>query len=311
MIKLGLVTAILPDLSLKQIGDFGSEIGLEGVEVMTWPSDSPKTHKYCSVQHIDVDADVSKTKDDLAYLESKGVIVSSMGIYSNKPNPLVEGGEPFINHIKKMMKLAPQIGLNTITGFCGRDWTKSVDENWPKFVSVFSDIMNEADNHGVKFGLENCPMFFTGDEWPGGTNLASTPAIWRRMFNDIKSENLGLNYDPSHMVWQHMDYIKPIREFKDRIFHVHIKDTYIDEDKLNDVGIMATPLEYHVPKLPGLGQVDWGRFVAVLTDVGYEGYACIEVEDPSFQEDLNSRKIAINQSLQYMRLFARNQFVGE
>jgi sugar phosphate isomerase/epimerase len=307
MIQIGLVSAILPDLSLRQIGDFGGEIGLECVEAMTWPADSPKTHKYCSVQHVDVDAPVSKIKDDIAYIESRGVKLSSIGIYSNKPNLLTEGNEPFIRHVKKMMELAPQIGLTMVTGFAGRDWTKSVEANWPTLIEVFNELMAVADANGVKFGLENCPMFFSKDEWPGGTNIATSPRIWRRLFNDVKSPNLGLNYDPSHMVWQHMDYIKPIKEFKDRIFHVHIKDTYIDEDKLNDVGIMATPLEYHVPKLPGLGSIDWGKFFAVLTDVGYEGPACIEVEDPAFQEDLQSRKIAINQSLQYVRQFMLNR----
>ncbi len=146
-------------------------------------------------------------------------------------------------------------------------------------------------------------MLFTKDEWPGGKNLAHCPTVWRRMFEEIPSKNLGLNYDPSHMVWQHMDYIKPLLEFADRIFHVHAKDVRIEYDRLDSVGIMATPLEYHKPKLPGLGDVDWGRFISVLGDVGYNGPVCIEVEDRAYEKTLETRKDALRQSATFLRQF--------
>jgi sugar phosphate isomerase/epimerase len=160
-----------------------------------------------------------------------------------------------------------------------------------------------AEKRGVKIGIENCPMFFTDDEWPGGKNLASSPAIWRRMFEEIPSDNFGLNYDPSHLVWQFIDYIKPIYEFKDRIFHVHIKDAKVLRDKLNDVGILATPLSFHRPKLPGLGDVDWGKFFSALTDIGYDGAACLEVEDRSYEGSLQMRKRSLIQSREYLKQF--------
>ena len=94
-----------------------------------------------------------------------------------------------------------------------------------------------------------------------------------------------------------------IREFKDRLFHVHIKDAKILTDRLDDVGILATPLEYHVPKLPGLGDVDWGRFFSALTDIRYSGSACIEVEDRAFEDSLESRKASLRQSRNYVRQF--------
>ena len=98
------------------------------------------------------------------------------------------------------------------------------------------------------------------------------------------------------MVWQQMDYLKPLREFKDRIFHVHAKDVRLDRDRLNDVGILATPLEYHTPKLPGLGDVNWGRFFSVLSDIGYAGPVCVEVEDRAYEDSLETRKSALRQS---------------
>ena len=146
-------------------------------------------------------------------------------------------------------------------------------------------------------------MFFTDDEWPGGKNLAFCPAIWRRMFAEIPSESFGLNYDPSHLVWQRIDYVKPLEEFSDLIFHVHAKDARLDHARLDDVGILATPLEYHTPKLPGLGDVDWSRFFSVLSDTGYDGPVCIEVEDQAYEGSLESRKASLRQSARFLRQF--------
>ena len=174
--------------------------------------------------------------------------------------------------------------------FIGRDWTKSVDDNWPRFLATWKPLVQFAQDQGVRIGIENCPMLFSPDEWPGGKNLATSPAIWRRMFADIPQANFGLNYDPSHMVWQHMDYLAPLREFKDRLFHVHAKDVRIDTHKLNDVGILALPPQYHTPKLPGMGEVNWGMFCSVLGDTGYRGPVCVEVEDRAFEESLERRK---------------------
>ena len=160
-----------------------------------------------------------------------------------------------------------------------------------------------AKEHQVKIGIENCPMFFTDDEWPGGKNLATSPKIWRRLFADLNSDHIGLNYDPSHMVWQQMDYLAPLREFSDRLHHVHAKDVRIDREKLNDVGILANPLEYHTPKLPGLGEIDWGMFCSVLGDTDYDGPVCIEVEDRAYESSLQRRQYSLAQSGRFLRNF--------
>ena len=178
-----------------------------------------------------------------------------------------------------------------------------MDDNWPRFLEVWQPLVRFAEEHGVRIGIENCPMFFTADEWPGGKNLAVSPAIWRRMFGDIPSPHFGLNFDPSHLVWQQMDYLRPLREFRERLFHVHAKDVRIDRDRLDDVGILAAPLEYHTPKLPGLGDVDWGHFFSMLNEVGYRGPVCVEVEDRAFEDSLESRQAALRQSLTYLRNF--------
>ena len=202
-----------------------------------------------------------------------------------------------------IIRAAPLLGVETVNTFVGRDWTKSVDANWPRFLEVWRPLIALAEDRGVRIGIENCPMSFTEDEWPGGKNLATSPAIWRRMFEDIPSQSFGLNYDPSHMIWQHMDYLSPLREFSDRLFHIHAKDVRIDTDRLNDVGIMASPNEYHTPKLPGLGDVDWGRFFSVLTDTGYAGPVCVEVEDRAYEGPLERRHASLRQSHAFLKAF--------
>jgi sugar phosphate isomerase/epimerase len=123
------------------------------------------------------------------------------------------------------------------------------------------------------------------------------------MFDQIPSASFGLNYDPSHLVWQQMDYIKPLWTFADRLFHVHAKDVRVDRARLDEVGVLATPLSFHTPKLPGLGEINWGRFISVLTDVGYDGPVCIEVEDRVYEGALERRKDALRQSSRYLRQF--------
>jgi sugar phosphate isomerase/epimerase len=121
------------------------------------------------------------------------------------------------------------------------------------------------------------------------------------MFEAIPSDHFGLNYDPSHLVWQHVDYVAPLSEFAKRIFHVHAKDARIDRRQLNDLGILATPNQMHVPKLPGLGEVDWGHFVSQLNQIGYQGPVCVEVEDRAFEGSLSIRRAALQQSCNFLR----------
>jgi sugar phosphate isomerase/epimerase len=235
-----------------------------------------------------------------------GVEISGLGYYPNPLTPDPQEAVLFVDHIKKVIEASRLLGIKQMNTFVGRDWTKSVDDNWPRFLETWKPIVKFAEDRGVRIGIENCPMLFTYDEWPGGKNLATTPAIWRRMFDDIPSAHFGLNYDPSHMVWQQMDYLAPLRDFKDRIFHVHAKDVRIDRERLNNVGIMATPVEFHTPKLPGMGEVDWGRLCSILTDTGYRGAVCVEVEDRAFEGSLDDRKASLRQS----RVFLRNFIPG-
>jgi len=301
--KLGFVSAILSDLSLEEVVRFASEEGFACVELMCWPKGKAE-RRYAGVTHIDVvdfgKADAQKINE---LMDSAGVQISSLGYYPNSLTPDPKEAKVYTDHLKKVIRASRLLGVGLITTFIGRDWTKSVDDNWPQFRKVWKPLVKFAGDRGIKIAIENCPMLFTKDEWPGGKNLAHSPAVWQRMFEEIDGENFGLNYDPSHLVWQHIDYIKPLREFNNRIFHVHAKDARLDKDRLDRVGILATPLEYHSPKLPGLGDVNWGRFLSVLGDTGYKGPVCIEVEDRAYEASLESRKAALRQSERYLRQY--------
>ncbi|MCL6431441.1 MAG: sugar phosphate isomerase/epimerase [Anaerolineae bacterium] len=301
--QLGFVSAILPDLSLEEVLEFASRQGFACVELMCWPRGKAE-RRYAGVTHIDVDAlgdDEAQRVQEL--VARTGVAISGLGYYPNPLAPDPQEAATYVEHIKKVIRAARRLGVGLVNTFIGRDWTRSVEENWPHFRETWKPLVAFAEEQGVRIGIENCPMLFTRDEWPGGKNLATTPAIWRRIFEEIPSPNLGLNYDPSHLVWQRIDYVRPLKEFAGRIFHIHAKDARVDQERLNEVGILATPLEYHTPKLPGLGDVDWGRFFSVLTDLGYQGPVCIEVEDRAYEGSLASRQAALVQSARFLRQF--------
>ncbi len=303
MIRLGFVSAILGELDFEEVVSFAAEAGYSCVEMMCWPKAAAE-RRYAGVTHVDADAlGAAEVKRIKGILAEKKVSISGLGYYPNPLDPDKRKAEFFQEHLKKVIAAAARLEVGVVNTFIGRDPGKDVEENFALFASVWPGIVAFAEKNGVKLCIENCPMYFTRDEWPSGKNLAHTPSMWRRMFAEIPSKSFGLNYDPSHLVWQLIDCVKPLYEFKDRIFHAHLKDAKILKDRLDDVGILALPLEFHAPKLPGLGDVDWGRFVSALTDIGYDGPACVEVEDRSFEGSLENRKTALLLSRNFMRQF--------
>ena len=236
-------------------------------------------------------------------IAAAGSEMSNSCVIPNTMDADLEKRAANVEHLKKVIRASHKLGVNLVTTFIGRDQTKNVEENLELVKEVWPPIIAEAEKYGVKIGIENCPMLFGPDQWPGGQNLMTTPANWRKVFEILPSDNLGINYDPSHFVWQMIDYIKPIYEFKDKIFHVHFKDIKLYQDKLDQVGVMAYPLEFMAPKLPGLGDVDWGRYVSALTDIGYDGPVCIEVEDRAFEGSREKILDSLRLSKKYMENF--------
>ena len=301
--KLGVVSAIFDQSSFEEMIDLVAENGLDCVEVACWPQGKAE-RRYAGVSHIDTETlTPEKAKEILAYCQEKDVEISALAYYPNPLDENLQKRETAIKHLYSLIDASKLLDVNLVTTFVGRMPSKTVSENLHEAAKVWQPIVKYAEEQQVRIGIENCPMLFTEDEWPGGQNLMTSPSNWRKLFELIDSDYFGINYDQSNFIWQQIDYIKPLYEFKEKIFHVHYKDIKVYPDKLADVGVLATPLEYMSPKLPGLGDVDWGKYVSALTDIGFDGYTCIEVEDKAFEKNYEDVKKSVTLSTRYLRNF--------
>ncbi len=303
--KLGFVSSILDGWGFEEMLDVASKMGFSCVEVACWPQGKAE-RRYAGVSHIDVERVI---EDDiyaqhiLSYSKERNVKISALAFYPNILDGNPEKQKTAIEHLKKVILAADRLGVNMVTTFIGRDQTKNVEENLKLVEEIWPSLLKLAEERDVRIAIENCPMLFGADQWPGGQNLMTTPVVWKKIFEILASEHLGLNYDPSHFVWQMMDYVAPLYEFKDKIFHVHFKDIKLYPEKLKQVGTMAYPLEYMTPKLPGLGDVDWSKYISALRDIGYDGYTCIEVEDKAFEGSREKILDSLKLSKRYIEQF--------
>lgn len=303
--KLGFVSAILDGYSYEDMMAQAKKIGYECVEVACWP-EAKAERRYAGVSHINCEkvlADESYAGHVLDVAKDNGVEISSLAFYPNTLDPDLKKRHDNVEHLMNVIRASHRLGINMVTTFIGRDQNRNFEDNLMIVKEVWPDILDLAKELGVKVAIENCPMLFGPDQWPGGQNLMTTPHNWKKIFEILDYDNLGINYDPSHFVWQMIDYVEPVYEFKDKIFHVHFKDLKLLKSKLNQVGILAYPLDFMAPKLPGLGDVNFSRFVSALTDIGYNGYACVEVEDRSFEDTPQRILDSLTLSYRYMKNF--------
>lgn len=298
--QLGFVSAIFGDLSFEEVLKHAADIGYDCVEVMCWPPGGPD-RKHGGVMHLDVTEFTQAQADDTnALCEKYGVSISALGYYSIPLSAEADQAEAACAHLPKVIDAAALLGLSNVNAFIGANHTLPLEENLQKFAEVWPDFIKHAESKNIRIGIENCPMLFA-NTWPFGLNLARTPAIWRRMFETIPSDHFGLNYDPSHLRMQLIDPIEPIKEFGPKIFHTHAKDMRVDVDRLNDVGSLVPPMERSTAKIPGLGDIDWGKWIGALTDAGYDGPVCVEVEDEAFEGSVERRVKSLQISYNVLR----------
>ena len=282
--KLGLLTAAFPRLSLEKTASWASANGYEMLEVACWPAGGGERRRYAGVAHIDVERlDPGKVRD---VLDRHGLEISSLAYYPNNLHPDAAERRAANTHLRKVIDAASALGVPTVGTFAGRDKTKNVPDNLREFRKVWPRLVDHAERRGVNVAIENCPMIFSWDEWPGGTNLAATPALWDELFTIVPSERFGLNLDPSHLVWLQIDYERVVRDYAARILHVHAKDMEVDRDGLYRNGVLSLGMGWQIPRLPGLGEVRWDRFLSQLYKVGYDGVVSVEHEDRAFEGSL-------------------------
>jgi sugar phosphate isomerase/epimerase len=281
--KLGLMTAAFPDRSLAEVAAWAGANGFEMLEIACWPVGRAE-RRYAGVSHIDVAGlDDAGAADVRRLIDSHGLEISSLGYYPNPLHADLGHRAEVIAHLRTVIVAAQRLGVGIVGTFAGRDRTRTVEENLEEFGRVWPEIVGFAGERGVQVAIENCPMIFSNDEWPGGNNLAISPAVWREMFRIIPDENFGLNIDPSHLVWQMIDIGRAVREFGPRILHAHAKDLRIDREGLYERGVLSLGMGWQIPVLPGFGEVDWPRFIGALYEVGYDHVLSIEHEDRSFE----------------------------
>ena len=282
--RLGLMSAALPQMSLEQLAMWTSANGFDMLELACWPV-SKAERRYAGVTHIDVTTlTKAKASSIRSLMRKHGLEISSLGYYPNPLHPDASHRAMVIEHLKQVIVAAQMIDVPIVGTFVGRDKDKTLEANFDAFAEVWPPIIKFAADHSVKIAIENCPMIFTSDEWPGGNNLAISPSVWRKMFEIIPDANFGLNLDPSHLLWQMIDTERAVHDFKDRIFHVHAKDMQVNREGLYQRGVMSAGMGWQIPRLPGLGEVNWPRFIAALYAAGYDYVLSIEHEDRAFEQ---------------------------
>ena len=228
--KLGLLTAAFPDLTLDEVAGWAAGNGFETLELACWPSGGGERRRYAGVTHVDVDA--FDPDDVRATLDRHGLGISALAYYPNNLHPDDAHREEVNGHLRKVIDAAQRLGVDTVGTFVGNDKDRPLPENLDRFRQIWPPLVAHAGERGVRIAIENCPMIFSWDEWPGGNNLAWSPAIWDEMFAAIPDANFGLNLDPSHLVWLMIDYERAVYDYADRIFHVHAKDLEVRRDGL-------------------------------------------------------------------------------
>lgn len=282
--RLGFLTAPFPETPLDVVADWAAASGFESLEIACWPPSSGDARRYAGTSHIDVtDLSPARATEVVDEIAAKGLAISGLGFYPNPLHPDPAHRERVIGHLRHVIVAAGRMGVPFVNTFMGGDAAKSQDENWEDALRIWPAIVRHAQDNGVQITIENCPMIFSRDEWPGGVNIAWNPYIWRRIIEQWGG-TVGLNYDPSHLVWLMIDQARFIREFGPHILHVQAKDVQIDRDGLYERGTMSSGIGWQIPRLPGLGEADWPTIFAALYRAGYDGDIIIEHEDRDFEK---------------------------
>ncbi len=292
--KLGFLTACLPNNSLEDIATWAADAGYEALEVAAWPAlgDRPFTATHLKAETFTE----SEAESVRALFENKSLELSSLSFYDNNLHPDPSERKAINEHVLACIDAAALVGSPTVGTFVGRDPSKSVAENLAEAGEVFKPLVERANEKGVKLIIENCVMEgWHPDGYPG--NLAYSPELWEWMF----SIGLYLNYDPSHLLWMGIDPVTAVKPYLDRIPHAQAKDIQLFADKRNHYGWPGKAVSRDDPwdvgwwryRVPGLGEVDWVRLIDAMYEGGFDGVLSVEHEDPVWGGDEAKVKVGL------------------
>ncbi len=304
--KLGFLTACLPQVSLEELVPWAARQGFETLELAAWHYDSDRDYQ---ARHIEAENLARGEAEQITNLfDENGLEISALAYYENNIHPDKAKRDTYLTHLRSLILAAELLGVELVGAFVGANPEKSPAENMKEIGGLFRELVSYAEDHGVRLMIENCPM----DNWvqfglPG--NYAYSPELWDALFNEVPDENFGLNFDPSHLHWLGIDYNKAARDFSDRIFHAHAKDAEIVGEGLYRYGILSKQLGddpwdlgWWRYRMPGKGEVDWREFIATLHDAGYDKVLSIEHEDPEFEGSVEEIREGLRLGLEHLQM---------
>ncbi len=296
--KLSYLTACFNNLSLEEKVKFAVEQKFDAIELSCWPVANDRDY---SSTDIDVAKFDSKTKEDILKLTGENNIeIASLAYYDNCLHPNTSIRENNVKHLYNVIETAGKLGVKFVGAFAGRNLDLSFEENFAEFEKIFPNIVKYAADRNVNLLIENCSMpGWHREGW--GATISYSPELWDRMFEIIPDENFGLNFDPSHLIWLGVDYIKALIDYKERVLYFHAKDTKIFEEKRSYYSIFGKQLDrenewdygWWQHKIPGKGSVDWQKIYQTLREIGYDGYVSIEHEDLNYSENDEAIKLGL------------------
>ena len=281
--KLGFLTSCMPERDLEQIAVWAGANGYEALELAAWPhlGDRPFTASHV---RADVRASAAEAERVRGILDPHGLVVSALAYYDNNLAADPAEREAYHGHLRACIDVAAELGGIPVGTFIGRDPGRTVAENLREAERVFPPLVDYAGERGVRLMIENCVMEgWHPDGYPG--NLAYSPELWEWMFG----LGLDLNFDPSHLLWLGIDPVAALRPYVDRVAHAHAKDAETFPAERNRYGFFGrTATREEDPwdmgwwryRLPGLGEVDFRRYVDALYEGGFDGVLSVEHEDP-------------------------------
>jgi Sugar phosphate isomerases/epimerases len=283
----GFLTGCLQEMTLEEKMAYAHKVGFTSLDVSCWPRDNSRDF---SGSDIDVENLTNEEVEEIKVNQAKYKIkFSSLAYYDNMLYPDEDVRKKYADHLKAVIVAAQKLDTPLVGCFIGKDQTKSLDENFDEFESIFTDFVKFAEDHNVKLMIENCPMPGWQEDGLPGT-ISYSPELWDEMFKRVPSKSFGLNFDPSHLDWLHIDYLQALRDYKNRIFHIDAKDMIVDNKKFEYYGIFGKKLNreqpedlgFWTPVIPGLGDINWAQFYDVMKEIGYNDCLSIEHEDRRF-----------------------------
>lgn len=305
--KIGFLTACLPNLELEKLISWASKQGFKTLELAAWPVESDRDYQARQIDAAKFSKDDAKRIKNLFAMHN--MEISAMAYYDNNLHPDLTRRNYYINHLKRVIDTASFLEVKLVGTFVGSNPELSPNENIREIKNVFSGILKYAADRNVSLMIENCPM----ENWvrfglPG--NFAYSPELWDALFNELPFDNFGLNLDPSHLYWLGIDYIQAVKDYASKVFHAHAKDTEMLEEGEYRYGIFGRQID-PIPwksgwwryRMPGSGEIDWSKFISTLQENGYNNVLSIEHEDPIWEGSEDKIKTGLQLGLKHLSQF--------